>query len=374
MHLLILLIGGNNIANYALVKYFKEFSGKIPLFNRVVLVHTEQTRKDAVAFEILQPSVEFILVNLEEYNRNLSEIKSRIVKVLNSFVSVNSIHLNYTGGTKSMSLGAYIAVEEYIKGLTVETFYSDISFNDYKLFLKKGDMYPEKGSIQDSIQVDLKEFFILHHLQSPVFKVEHSEFYQKEWVPFLIDKIENDQETFFDNLWDKKEIKYLSWQESIKGMVDTNTVSNNKLLKLQKFIKGNWLEEYLFDVLNELKEEKKIDFVYWNVENTSQKDAKFEVDVVLIKGYQLYVFSCTTTTNQKHILKSKAFEALKRAEDMGGIRAIPVFVSMATDTVLQKIAENDMRTFQGRSEIKLIGIEELKEKARLIKRLKEIIA
>lgn len=373
MHLLILLIGGNNIANYALVKYFKEFSGKIPLFNRVVLVHTEQTKKDAVAFEILQPSVEFILVNLEEHNRNLSEIKNRIVKVLNSFVSVNSIHLNYTGGTKSMSLGAYIAVEEYIKGLTVETFYSDISFNDYKLFLKRGDVYPEKGSIQDSIQVDLKEFFILHHLQSSAFKVEHSEFYQKEWVPFLIDKIENDQEAFFDNLWDKKDIKYLSWQESIEGMVDTNTVSNKKLLKLQKFIKGNWLEEYLFDVLNELKE-KKIDFVYWNVENTSQKDAKFEVDVVLIKGYQLYVFSCTTTTNQKHILKSKAFEALKRAEDMGGIRAIPVFVSMATDELLKKIAADDMRTFQGRSEIKLIGIEELREKARLIKRLKEIIA
>ena len=48
--------------------------------------------------------------------------------------------------------------------------------------------------------------------------------------------------------------------------------------------------------------------------------AKFEFDVAVMRGYQLFAFSCTTST-QRSLNKKKLFEVFMRARQMGGDEA-----------------------------------------------------
>jgi hypothetical protein len=53
MNLLVLLIGGNNIANYALIDYFKHSDEY--RYDKVVLIYTIQTKNAAKAIKELNP-------------------------------------------------------------------------------------------------------------------------------------------------------------------------------------------------------------------------------------------------------------------------------------------------------------------------------
>ena len=119
MRLLILLIGGNPIANFALIKYFKNSNDMtIPSFDRVVLIYTKQTFNLAENIKSLNEDVSFIDIYLEENERKLNEITEIISKKLESIDKISAIHLNYTGGTKSMSIGAFLAVRNYNENAT----------------------------------------------------------------------------------------------------------------------------------------------------------------------------------------------------------------------------------------------------------------
>jgi len=54
---------------------------------------------------------------------------------------------------------------------------------------------------------------------------------------------------------------------------------------------------------------------------------KTEIDVIVIKGYEMFLISCTTSQEIRFV-KQKAFEALYRAEQLGGEHAKIVVVSL----------------------------------------------
>jgi len=92
------------------------------------------------------------------------------------------------------------------------------------------------------------------------------------------------------------------------------------------------------------------------------------VDIVATKGYNVYLFSCTTAY-KKNIVKTKFFEAEKRATQIGGIGAKAVLVSLYDDS---KIEEDDMKTYVGRAKVSSIKRTELLDKVLLEDKLKEI--
>ena len=153
MRLLTLIIGGNPISNYALIKYFKNE------FDKFVLIHTTKTKTLSNNFEKLL-DVDFIQIDIEDKERDLNFVKNRVFEQLKN-LNPSFIHLNYTGGTKSMSIGTFLAVEE----LEVEKLYSDIDFATNKLFLDSGEIIPKEGSIADNVAVSIDEFALLHSLQ-----------------------------------------------------------------------------------------------------------------------------------------------------------------------------------------------------------------
>jgi len=360
VNLLLLLVGGSPIANYALIKYFKHNGDDvIPKFDQVVLVYSTGTKKVADNIKILNKDVTFIDIDIENNESNLKYIKELTLKTFNEIGSISSVHLNYTGGRKPMSLGTYLAVSE-CNG-KFKRIYSDIDPSNYKLTLEDGNTYlAGEQTISSNINIPIKEFYLLHTLSEPTFQSEHSEFYSETFCTFLLNKCDTDETTFYINLWDNEGIKQLEWKESISDVIDVTNISNNKLKELQKFIRGQWLEEYLYEMLQEIKEEVNITDLAWNITATS-KAKDFEVDVIAISGYKSFVFTCTT--DKKAHIKQKAFEGFFRSAQLGGNNSMSIIVCLAESEVINGVIK-DMDNLNRSNRFKAIGIEDVRDKSK----------
>ncbi len=94
-----------------------------------------------------------------------------------------------------------------------------------------------------------------------------------------------------------------------------------------KFLEGDWLEVWLAAELAEVREhgDPLFDEVLQSVRAERSKD--FELDVVAIRGFRVFVFSCTAKSSDKEI-KLKFFEALHRAARIGGEHARAALVCL----------------------------------------------
>ena len=149
--------------------------------------------------------------------------------------------------------------------------------------------------------------------------------------------------------------------------------SDNKLIPpavpFVEFFNGKWLEDYVLINLLELRAEQEIevDDIKKGVE-ASFNERKTEIDVIVIKGYQLFLVSCTTSREIKYV-KHKAFEALYRAEQLGGEHAKVIIVStmynkkissdsFSDENNLEKLG-NDLKQFDASQNCSLTGIDQL---------------
>ena len=57
-------------------------------------------------------NVNFLDVDIKDKARDINVIETQVAKSLDN-LELNSIHLNYTGGTKSMGIGAFLSVEKH---------------------------------------------------------------------------------------------------------------------------------------------------------------------------------------------------------------------------------------------------------------------
>ena len=359
MNLFLLLIGGNNIANYALIDYFKNNNDF--KFNKVVLIYTNQTKEASENIKKVQEDVEFIDINLQNDGRNLQKIQNIIYEKLNS-LNPTFIHLNYTGGTKPMSIGAFLAVNN----IDCEKRFSDISPNSSKLTFLNGEIYPQKGAISGGVHLDIENLYKLHGIELLSFKKEVSEYYDEELIKILYEySVKYKKYKEFWEIWDSKEIKTKEWQKTLKDLPIKIEINEDNLIDFQNFVRGRWLEEYIFNVL---KDEDFTD-IAWNVVGKI-KDRDFELDIVITKGHQTYMISCTTATSIG-IVKQKSFEANMRAEQIGGIRTKPISVSLVGEENLKKLY-NDVNTYIGKSKFDLIGRENLLDTNILKQKLKGI--
>lgn len=373
MKLLVLLIGGNNIANYALIDYFKkndEFH-----FDKVVLIYTSQTINGAKNIIDLQKDVEFIEINLENNGRNLLKINEILFAKLNS-LNPTFIHLNYTGGTKPMSVGSYLAV----KDLDCHKRFSDISPDSSKLTFANGDIYPKNDSIADGVNLDIKSLYKLHGIELVSLKRQVSKYFDNKIINKLYEmSINHTEYNEFWEIWDKnmskkaeKEFFMNNWKKTLPILkelsfenIDFEKIGKKSLEKLKKFISGGWLEEYVFSVLAD----ENFNDIAFNVFG-SKKGRNFELDLVITKGYKSYVLSCTTATNLG-VIKQKAFEASMRAEQIGGIRAQPISISLLDNNSLEEL-EKDVESYVGKSKFSFVLQEDLKNRDNLKQKFRQI--
>jgi hypothetical protein len=129
---------------------------------------------------------------------------------------------------------------------------------------------------------------------------------------------------------------------------------------------GKWLEHYVLDCLLSLKTTLDFHQIVSGVvparpkrNPTSEEDSFFEIDVIAVRGYQLFAISCGTGSG----LKLKLFEAEKRARQLGGDEARTALICLAEPPAVQQLEQEAREALDSR--IKLFGkmdLPQLKER------------
>lgn len=256
---------------------------------------------------------------------------------------------------------------------------------NYKIVIRDGNGFPALTTINKAISISIKELYQLHCLKNVTLCNKNSKFYNLERAKFLFHKRDffnklkrNETDDFF-RYWNKTDANFKKNSEACKSALIesiketsfadyipdieqlTSKKSLNKIKDLIKFIRGDFLEEYIFYVLVSMKKELGLTEIAWNVEAFA-KNRQFEIDIIAMKGCQAFVISCTTDSRIQ-LCKSKAFEVFYRAEMMGGAKAQSILVclgdNLGSESSHIKNISADMQQFDAAENFHLISKDDL---------------
>lgn len=386
---LFLLVGTNPLPDFVVTEYFLKNN---PALTDIHLIYSEKTNTQSGTKDYADALRE--IIRARHNNRNLSfhliplsdvalpsQIKADLRKELDKKSSVNiEAHLNYTGGTKAMGIHVY----QFLR----EVFNTRISFSyfDARTFqIVSDDKDRITGDLRKEIKINVDELIKLHGFERTGGGKDNIDF--SKAISVFKDLVDNDRlDEYFKNykreLFVKKEGKenlicklnevsdnlknhkaegeFLSVVLSMpteyqlfnqKG-VFVEPKANKQLEKAIKFLDGGWLELYVFEVLKNCFKEGSPENqkIFWGDSNDSVSlelnleikksdwtgNQKFELDVVIINGYQLIGISCTTS-EKRHICKSKGFEIFMRTRQIGGEEAKAVLITRLSDDNVMSI-------------------------------------
>ncbi|MHB2156396.1 PDDEXK family nuclease [Calditrichota bacterium GD2] len=413
---LVLLVGTNPLPNYITAKsYFLNYSVK-----RIWLAHSSETQKQMKNLSnILQKQLEIEIepVSIRDEGDPLSIEEDIKEQVLDGFQG-NHLHLNYTGGTKAMGIHVYRAIENQLaeEGRCSFSYLSASKFQlmeDNKNFIT--------GDLRKEIDVDFKTLFELHGFKkvNPNSKLRPDAFLQStEIIKEIIDN--NEIDNFFRdisettdkdfiielgrisrNYYQKKRFsldstKSFSLQskflqeivnllpEPILNPEGQLTISNEEnFIECADYLANNkWFEYYVFYILRKhfaMKSYVKID-KNWEFAGQDWGKNKFELDVLMLIGYQFVGISCTTISKEKKnkkqgeksLLKSKGFEVIHRTRQIGGDEARAILITMAGPHLVQTIEKELQLETGNTNNIRVLGRDDLKE-AKLVRKIRDFI-
>lgn len=339
---LFLLVGKNPLPNYVVAK-----SGALLRpEGKLYLVYTSDTRKYADTLRDMLNLTNDELVPLESYDANAYEIKNRITSKAKDLKG--RLGLNYTGGTKAMSVNAYLAILSIER--SEKPVFSYLDPRRLKLCIDREDQKPFDAEI--SLELTLQDVFKLHQLslmQDPITMPILIDLAQsiaevsKEWRNWCDKVLYAEAKRKKDNgdlCWKTKEqLKTLSiplvglpiglieilvhkgfttpeCYLSLKQIQEKENISFSEPKKVCEWLDGLWLEHYLLEQIKNISREYGMTFKV----PITQIGSDFEFDVAFMRNYQLFAFSCTSDA-KKPLCKSKLFEAYLRAKQLGGDEA-----------------------------------------------------
>ncbi len=410
---LILLVGTNPLPNYVTAKYLLS-EGEI---SKIWFIFSEEKNdiKQKGTGNFAENLKEVILKNhpkfgienfgfcsledVEDANKIKAKVKDLLVGGEDKIPQEAEIHLNYTGGTKVMSVHVRSVFKECEK-LDYKTTFSYLSSRTFKLKYDNSDN--ETPDLRKEINITLYDLAKLHGYE----KVEHKNKYNwsealGEWANALdeLSKI----------IEDKKLLEFLTWKNSIVSSFrnkkrdknasppegfekfayllknipkeyaflnnEGNFLPKNKTSEVcMQFLYGIFLEQYVYKVLSDKikKINKKIPLeCNWELKREEDKGKKFELDLVLMNSYQVCGISCTVI-KEEGTCKQKGFEVVHRANQIGGEEAKAVLVTCLSNkrskkqeegkSLQTKELEKDLRndTDSG-DKLIVLGIEDLEE-------------
>lgn len=157
---LILLVGANPLPNYVASSLLVKEGGKI------ILLHSHGTGKIAenikLAVENRKIPVNIQLWEIDETDgENITRKLQRDV-----FPSLNnpaSIGLNYTGGTKSMAVHSYRALERFIYEKEIPAVYSYLDARTLSMFFNTSESPSTKRvPVREKLKIMIEELLALH--------------------------------------------------------------------------------------------------------------------------------------------------------------------------------------------------------------------
>lgn len=310
---LILLVGGNPLPN-AVAGRLLVVADK----GHISLICSKQT--EASAKKLRQWFIKTKVAQTVHEPRIVDEsdgfsIRTAINGILKDEINNDNIKigLNYTGGTKAMATHSYSALwflsdrskQNYVQRPNVQISYLDA--RNLEMVIEK---FPQEPKRIPTIRLDPLKF-TLEELVS--WHTEHN-----------LSKLTSRSE------WKEK---YKPQLETRDWISEAKCKSDNDSKGFGEENKGDWLEDFTLYALQEANEKYNLGFdkTYIRVKTVKSVSFEMELDVVGIRGYQLFVFSCAAR-NDAQSLKLKLFEAYERAKQLGGDEARAALVCLAKST------------------------------------------
>lgn len=418
---LVLLVGTNPLPNYVVADYFLKKQHNLKIW----FVFTTQTKKIKQNIQaVLQnnhpniPDESFADLYLKD-PWNPESIQNELSKAINATDNLKNAHLNYTGGTKAMSAVAYSVMKEFGSNL------SYLSARDYKIVFDNG---VKSESLLEQIKISFNDLIELHgyNICGSIHQSIHEDAinYMRELIEaekytelkegkgsynrknYFANKDgdcaslpkqrssvvkEDKKKALSDDCWEN--LKAFKPNEYFKTLANkfgedffldgnfNQKIRSEIFSQVVKFIDGQWLEEYVYtqlkshqELFDEIEMSQEIKQPSWD------DQLKFELDVVLLKGYQLVGISCTTDSSKSRC-KQKAFEIIHRTRQIGGDEARPILVCALKNEGQDKVKPNESKEalqkemdieMGSKNSILILGIEDWKID-RLIPQIKEYL-
>jgi hypothetical protein len=389
---LLLLVGGNPLPNAVTGKLLVKSGGMISLLHSSDTAVTAQ-RLSTWLGQQTQAAIQFKQVD----EASPADIIRGIREQLRT-VRAETVGLHYTGGTKAMAVHAYRAVESWDKQLK-PPIYTYLDARTLSLIVDSED---NPIALAGALQLTLDDLLALHGWQ--VKNKPSTEPILPKFAQALLKLYSANNLTAW-NEWKSRELikcrrenqpdKWLSktalnritlnWppalelaevvvalQEELEqggeGLQIATATQASEFTKPEDLCKqlegGYWLESCVLEALQNLAGSHQLHNLCTSIRVPTIGDKDFELDVVAIRGYQLYGFSCGTDTESikggRERLKLKLFEAYVRARQLGGDEARVALVCCADDPDgLQAEMHRDLET----PHIRVFGRRHLSEMA-----------
>lgn len=401
---LVLLVGTNPLPNYVVAKYFILENKDL---QRIWLVHSEKTNYQEGTGSVAGQIIEVLKKEFPQWFQH-NQVKNPIGMVSLSDVGQaekifteiadwlgnnregltkefpnSAFHLNYTGGTKSMAVHVYRAIENTLGKANHPVSFSYLDARDFKIKLD-GQGVPLTNDLRDHIAIDLT---YLMHLHNYTLKKEDKDYFDRvyqnnrdtgiklmeglitllgdgnpannhimdfrDWVqksnssPSIFDSSKTDitNECVHERLKHYEKADLLEFLKTfpendrfvnLQGKwVNENLAISGRgtKAKLKDFLTGKWLEAYVYYVLDkkiceyQLQNKSQVVNNWHLLKSRRLGSIDFEIDVMVTNGYELCGISCGTSLN-RDTLKLKGFEIIHRTGQIGGEEARTMLVTL----------------------------------------------
>jgi len=253
------------------------------------------------------------------------------------------VSLNYTGGTKVMAVHTYQAVEEFCKRRGREVVFSYLDADTLEMAIE-----PQRGrpafrrKVVQAVTLSIKELFDLHGIRlrgqpqtEPLLPDLARALAQMHGTPAGIQAWQKSRQVL--RMCDGR-----PWQEVKAELVGTGATSDvlghleralalkipepvnlrdaareaglKSPRELSLWLDGMWLEDWALACVKALGYEHRARSL------TGRAYRRFEIDVALMRGYQLFALSCGVTSDRRRA-KLKFLEIYTRARQIGGDEA-----------------------------------------------------
>lgn len=387
---LFLLVGTNPLPNLVAAKLLLKPEGQL------YLVHSLATQP--VAHRLGRYWLEVEQRNQPKYvcvdEADGADIRRKMQAELRG-IRDGQIGLNYTGGTKMMAVHTCRVALIDDQGLRQRPFMLSylnarantmyIEHGDDQPFVSKSLLCEVKLSLEDIVKLhsfelvsDIDRQAMLPELAKTFAEAHQSKEVGQAWRKWCDEVLrphtrkENGREWLSDKSLRNTSLP-LPEDDSLKGIVDAmrstfalgadehtlllsdaaQRVNLKKVEHLCKWLDGTWLEQYVFDSIQQIKERCKIHDVGMGIHPKSEdSSSEYDVDIGVMQGYRLYAISCTTD-DASSLCKLKLFEAYVRARNMAGDEAFVALVCLADRP--EKLEQQVVRSWDVAGKVRVFG-------------------
>ncbi len=304
---LFLLVGSNPLPNFLATLMLKPKS--VHFFYTPETERVKNTLMDTIKHKC----------GLGAFGETCIEDATHAAKVRTAFGAIpREAHLHYTGGTKIMAAHARMAFRE--AGGTDD----QASYLDERKGVLRFDHGREIHLEKASLNLTMNDVLKLHGIE-PIH--ENGRFPSKRLrvaAEKILEMLLKERERVL-NLFKIAELKFSDAKKqprSIKdfgldlsiSQVPENDWNERTYKRWCKFLRSGWLEIWCGSLVRNVAQESQ---VVISLDCRRSGGRQFEIDVALVRGFRLYVISCTTDERIERC-KSKIFEVAMRARQMGG--------------------------------------------------------